>query len=363
LGAALDRLPLRRLFFGPPPAADRIFFSEVWFRGHNNPRYAELLPRLERLDRYLFLCSDRRVVRGLQFRALHRTTSMRYRLMFAAAGRRYASLLVADRGQIRYFPGAIVADCDDARPSAEEVQLLSRPNVRAYVVLAERVGRRYQDLGLEKPCHVIPHGVGLRSLDPQMVRDVARHYRTDGEVVIGYMAGSMLSGSDRNGEDPMYNIDHLFELWEEIRRRVPRARLWLLGNAGKGVRRRCDSDHDITLFGRVPREKVLAYASNFDIALYPRTADHENLRATKVVEYMGCGVPTVSYDYEMTSDLRETNAGLLATTPREFVEAVERLAHDGALRKELGAAARTAGAARDWDRLARRYADILDSYL
>jgi glycosyltransferase involved in cell wall biosynthesis len=288
---------------------------------------------------------------------------MRYRLMFAAAGRRYASLLVADRGQIRYFPGAIVADCDDARPSAEEVQLLSRPNVRAYVVLAERVGRRYQDLGLEKPCHVIPHGVGLRSLDPQMVRDVARHYRTDGEVVIGYMAGSMLSGSDRNGEDPMYNIDHLFELWEEIRRRVPRARLWLLGNAGKGVRRRCDSDHDITLFGRVPREKVLAYASNFDIALYPRTADHENLRATKVVEYMGCGVPTVSYDYEMTSDLRETNAGLLATTPREFVEAVERLAHDGALRKELGAAARTAGAARDWDRLARRYADILDSYL
>jgi glycosyltransferase involved in cell wall biosynthesis len=195
------------------------------------------------------------------------------------------------------------------------------------------------------------------------VRDVARRYRTDGEIVIGYMAGSMLSEGDRNGEDPMYNVDHLFELWEEIRRRVPRARLWLLGNAGKGVRRHCDKRPDITLFGRIPREEVLSYASNFDIALYPRTADHENFRSAKVVEYMGCGVPTVSYDYEMTSDLREAKAGLLVTTPREFVDAVERLALDGRLRQELGAAARTAGAARDWDRLARRYADILDRYL
>jgi glycosyltransferase involved in cell wall biosynthesis len=359
----MKRLPLRRLYFGPPPAPDRIFFSEVWFKGHNNPRYAELLPRLERLDRYLLLCSERRILRGLQFRAWRKTEPVRYPLMFAAAGRRYRSMLVADRQQIRYFPGRVVADCDDARLNEDEAALLNRPNVAAYVVLDERVAQRYQALGVHKPYHVIPHGVSLRSIDPVAVQEVARRHRRDGELVIGYMAAGLLSRGDRNGDDPMYNIDHLFELWDEIRERLPSARLWLLGDASPRVRRRCEGRPDIVAFGRVPRDRVLAYASNFDIALYPRTADQQNFRATKVVEYMGCGVPTVSYAHEMASDAQRAGAGLVATTPREFVEAVARIARDEPLRHELAAAARTAGAARDWDVLARRYAGLLDRYL
>ena len=58
---------------------------------------------------------------------------------------------------------------------------------------------------------------------------------------------------------------------------------------------------------------------------------------------MGCGVPTVAYDYEITSHVGEAGAGLLAATPREFVDAVEKLANDDALRRELAAAARAAG--------------------
>jgi glycosyltransferase involved in cell wall biosynthesis len=50
------------------------------------------------------------------------------------------------------------------------------------------------------------------------------------------------------------------------------------------------------VFGRVPQEELLSYVSNYDIALYPRRADHGMFQTTKVVEYMGCGVPTVAYD-------------------------------------------------------------------
>ena len=42
----MDSVPLRRLVTGPRPAPGRIFFTSIWFKGHNNPRYAELLPRL-----------------------------------------------------------------------------------------------------------------------------------------------------------------------------------------------------------------------------------------------------------------------------------------------------------------------------
>ena len=65
----------------------------------------------------------------------------------------------------------------------------------------------------------------------------------------------------------------------------------------------------------------------------------------------------------MTSDLRETGAGLLARTPREFVDAVVRVATDPDERRRLAAAARAAGSERDWDSLAREYDVILDRHL
>src|SRR5205085_9015026 len=109
----------------------------------------------------------------------------------------------------------------------------------------------------------------------------------------------------------------------------------------------------------LPHEPALAHVASWALALYPRTAD-QGIQSAKVAEYMGLGVPTVSYDYEVTAELRETGAGVAVRTPREFVDAVARLARDEGARGRLAAAARAAGAARDWDVLAERYADILD---
>ena len=55
-------------------------------------------------------------------------------------------------------------------------------------------------------------------------------------------------------------------------------------------------------------ERVLAYAANFDVALYPRAED-QGIRAAKVAEYMGAGAPIVSYDYEVTRDVAEARRG------------------------------------------------------
>jgi glycosyltransferase involved in cell wall biosynthesis len=63
------------------------------------------------------------------------------------------------------------------------------------------------------------------------------------------------------------------------------------------------------VFGRVPQDELLAYVSNYDIALYPRTADHGTFQTTKVVEYMGCGVPTVAYVVSPPAEAADTLAG------------------------------------------------------
>ena len=358
----MESLPLRRLVTGPAPAADRILFTSIWFRHHNNPRYAELLPRLSRLDRYLFVLSDRRIPRGLEFRALRYGRPLWHPLVLGAGVRRYHGLFTADNEQIPHFGGPVVTDVDDPFYTAREVELLNRPNVAAYVVTAERAARRFEELGVRTPWHVIPQGVSLSSVTESGVEQV-RGLRQNGEVVVGYMAAHLLSASDRGGESPLYNVDHLLELWDEIHAREPNARLWLIGGASERVQALCAGRDDILLFGRLPRDRVLDHVANFDLALYPRTAD-QGIQAAKVAEYMGLGVPTVSYDYEVTAVLRETGAGVLVEQPRDFVDAVVRLAGNAEARGKLAEAAGRAGRELDGDVLAHRYeTEILDRYI
>lgn len=358
----MERRRFRELLVGEAPGPERIFLTSLWFKGHNNPRYAELLPRLSRLDAYLTSFSDRRIPRGLQYRAFRWSRHVRNPALFALANRRYRSLLTLDNEQLRYFAGAAVSDVDDPVYDATHVALLQRPNLKAYVVTAERAARRYETLGVEKPWHVIPQGVSLASLTDELVAEAAAR-RREGDVVVGWMAAHLLTSGDRGGDDSLYNVDHLLELWDEIHSRLPRGRLWLIGGASERVRRLVGGRDDVVLFGRLPREQALAAAANFDLALYPRTKD-QGIQAAKVGEFIGLGVPTVSYDYEVTENLRETGAGVLVPSPREFVDAVVRLGADEAARAKIAAAARRAGAALDWDLLARRYeTEVLDRYL
>lgn len=356
-------IPLRQLVRGPLPSADRLFYTNLWFRGHNNPRYAELLPRLERLDAYLVTIGEGRVRRGLEYRLHRATRHIRERIVHSLAARRYRGCFTTAPEQIGYFAGPMVADIDDPWYSRRELELLKRPNLLAYVVTAPRAARKYEALGIDKPWHVVPQGFSPRTVDPREVERVRRDLRRGDEVVVGYMASWLLSAGDRDGTNSLYNVDHLLELWEEIGRRVPAARLWLVGGPSARIRARCSGRDDIVVLGRLSRGHALAHVANFDVALYPRTED-VGIQAAKVAEYMGLGVPTVSYDYEVTQDLRDTGAGVLAASPREFVEAVARLAVDPDERARIADAAKRAGAERDWDILARRYeTEILDVHL
>jgi glycosyltransferase involved in cell wall biosynthesis len=334
----------------------------IWFRGHNNPRYAELLPRLDRLDACLLRLPDGRIPRGVGFRAFTATKPLLLRAVLGRAVARYENLLALDFDQLPHWRGAVVMDADDPSFSAREVRQLRSPSVRAYVVTAEHAARRYESLGVDKPWVVIPQGVNLSAATAQLRAEAAAR-KAPGDVVLGWMAAHLLTGGDRDADNPLYNVDHLLDLWEEIHARVPRARLWLVGGPSERLRARLAGREDVVLLGRLPRERALATAAAFDVAPYARTAD-QGIRAAKVSEFIGLGVPTVSYDYEVTANLRETGAGVLVPDARSFVDAVVTLLEDGAARSELAAAATRAGRTLDWDVLARRYAEeVLDRYL
>jgi glycosyltransferase involved in cell wall biosynthesis len=352
----MPAVPLRELASPRAAAPDRVFYFNTWFRGHNNARYAELLPRLERLDVYLLTFPRPRVLRGAGLRAWGALRPRVEPAILRRANRLYRAAFVTDVPQLAHLTIPAVVDVDDPRFSEEEAALLARPNVAAYVVTAESAARRLEQLGVEKPWHVVPQGVSLQA---PAAGDVER---VPGRQVVGYTAAWLLARGDRGGDNPLYNVEHLLELWDAIHARVPSAELWLLGGVGSRARRLLAGRDGIRLFGRVPRERLLAHVAGFDVALYPRTED-QGVRASKIAEYLGAGVPTVSYDYAVVDDLRTAGAGLLVRTPREFVDAVVRLLTDSEARRALAAAAAAAGAERDWDLLAARYVRILAEYL
>ncbi|MEA2828922.1 MAG: hypothetical protein QOG43_3361 [Actinomycetota bacterium] len=363
----LHRVAHARLVAGPPPADDRIFYQNIWFRGHNSPQVEGLITRLARVDCYLAMCSARKLPRAVQYRAYRALGGVRHRVVVGAAGRRYHWMLAHGPDQIPYFPGRVVAQLDDPSFSPEEAALVSRPNVAVCVLTADSAVRRFQELGVPGPFYVLPLGAETETLTEAAVGRVRRRHRPeaqdDAQVVVGYIASTLRLTGDRHADNPLHNVDHLLELWDAIHARVPAARLWLVGETSERLRQRVEGRPDIVLFGAIPRDHSLAYVANFDIALYPRTAD-QGVRASKVAEYMAAGVPTVSYDYRVVDDLREAGAGLLAKTPAEFVAAVERLAVDPAERRRLGDAARRAGEERDWRVLVPRFErDVLDVYL
>lgn len=352
---------LRELTRGRP-TADRVALLSIWFHGHVNPRYAELLPRLERLDACLLRLPESRVARGIGFRAFTATKPLLLRTALPRAGRRYANLFALDFDQLAHWPGGAVMDADDPSFAEREVALLNSPALRAYVVTAESAARRYESLGVDKPWVVIPQGVNLRAATPELRREAAGR-KQPGEAVLGWMAAHLLTEGDRDEANALYNVDHLLELWEQIRERAPHARLWLVGEPSERLRSRVAARDDIVLFGRLPRAQALATAACFDVAPYARTED-EGVRAAKVSELIGLGVPTVSYDYQVTANLRETGAGVLVPDARAFVETTARLLTDDAARAGLADAAERAGRELDWDVLARRFeTDVLDAYL
>jgi glycosyltransferase involved in cell wall biosynthesis len=337
-----------------------VLYFNTWYRGHNNARYSELLPRLERIRPYLLTFPRRRLARAASERAWRAVRGPVEPQVLHLLERRHPYAFVTDLTQLQALTVPAVVDVDDLAFTGENAALLRRSNVVAYTVTDPWAARRLEELGVEHPWHLIPQGVALDLLDLSEAAEFAR--LRGGRPVVGYIAAFLLLTADRGGEKPVYNVDHLLELWDEIRARVPEALLWLVGDASRRLAERLRGRTDVMLFGRVPRGRLLAVASNFDVALYPRTHD-PGIRASKVAEYFGVGAPIVAYDHRVVQDVREAGAGILVSTPREFVDAVERLLTNDGERARFAAAASAAGTERDWRTLATRYAELLDQYL
>ena len=164
--------------------------------------------------------------------------------------------------------------------------MLQRPSLRR--LCRNGRARRAKVRGTRRREAVGRHPAGRQpqGCDRRAARSEAAARKQPGEVVLGWMAAHLLTEGDRDADNPLYNVDHLLELWDAVHLRVPHARLWLVGGPSARLIARLAGRDDVVLFGRLPRERALAVASQFDVAPYARTQD-QGIRAAKVSEFIG----------------------------------------------------------------------------
>lgn len=353
----------------PMPDRKRAICFTLWFRKHNNPRYAVLFPRLEPLVEFRKVTlSHRRVVRGLQFRVWK---ALRRRVTYPAMARyfagRYPTVFTVDTHQIPAWPEnqRVVVDMDDPVFTPTEFQILKLPQVKAIVVTTEQAKSIYRRQGVTCPIHVIPQGVSVEQIDEKKIREIRAQFKEDRDVVVGYHAPTLTLALDgprraRGGQD---DLDLLLAAVENARSLEPRMKLWLFGEASESVKKYA-AEHStwIKVFGYVSLSDILNYVANFDIGAYPRTwAQPRGRFNVKLAQFMACGIPVVSTSLDESFILREAGCGIVCKSGEDFSKALVELAQSAEKRAEFGKAGQSYAQARlDWSVLVPMYKEVLN---
>jgi glycosyltransferase involved in cell wall biosynthesis len=345
--------------------ADKAVCFTLWSANHNNPRYADLFPRLDAHVRFHKVTLSRhRILRGLQYRAWNALSrKFIYPGVLRYLGQRYETLFTVDYQQIPEWPRreSVVVDIDDPVFSPTELQLLNLPQVKAIIVTTAKAKTMFEQLGVVRPIWVIPQGVSMEQIDPYKIREIRRQFKRDCDVIVGYHAPTLTLSSDgpRRARGDQDDLDFLFAAMEKAREVQPQIKLWLFGRASESVKRHVAEERTawIKLFGYLPLSDLLNYVANFDIGVYPRTWSPPPGRfSVKIAQFMACGVPVVSTPVDEAFIVQEAQCGIVCASQAHFTKALVELAQTTERRTELGKAGQGYAAMNlNWSKLIRRY--------
>lgn len=107
----------------------------------------------------------------------------------------------------------------------------------------------------------------------------------------------------------------------------PKIEIHLIGKLGNDARRRIADLPNVVAHGYLNRFENATLMQSCHVAIYPRTVDH--LRAVqKIAEYIGAGLPIVTFRLVDTELVTKLNLGISVENPAEFARAILLLKSD-----------------------------------
>jgi glycosyltransferase involved in cell wall biosynthesis len=163
---------------------------------------------------------------------------------------------------------------------------------------------------------------------------------------------------------PSKGVSDLVEIWKNVLREIPEARLAIVGGGGAEEKnfllkkiRDSGLEKNIDLLGYLEDEKAHPILKSAKIFLFP---SHEEGWGIAIAEAMACGLPVVSWDLSVFGEIfgdciiqiKENDTGL-------FSEKVVGLLNQEALRKKIGADGKEFVKKYSWNKVADREWEII----
>jgi glycosyltransferase involved in cell wall biosynthesis len=338
----------------------------LWSEVYSNPRYAELVPRLE----VLFFAPIRQragLLGRLDGAVARRTRFIERRTLnwYRHGGLRL--LLTPSPAQASLFAGPVVVDLDDPSRSQDEQAALRTPNIRHVIVTTESTGRHIRESAPELDITVIPQGVDLERASRARHEDLRRETLSrfslpHDTVIVGYHAPIICVSNDKEFKDDAFRTFYADILISSIQR------LWneglsfitvLVGKTSRIINQVARSEARLVLAGYVDRDDLFDWVGMFDIGTYPRTANFHGRQSVKLLEYMANSAAIVAMRTAETEFLRETSTGYLAADADDFCRQLRSLIISRDERVALEKRGKRLATRHDWRMLAAQYDRVL----
>lgn len=156
--------------------------------------------------------------------------------------------------------------------------------------------------------------------------------------------------------------DHVLEAFSYIKREIPDARLWMVGDGAMRNKLEERRMKDVSFFGYVENKIKYDLMSRAHIILVPGLREGWGLIVT---EANALSTPAIGYNiHGLRDSIKDGNTGLLCNpTPKAMSEKAIELLKDNALRKKLSENALISAKDFRWDESAEKFAKVLDNML
>ena len=143
-------------------------------------------------------------------------------------------------------------------------------------------------------------------------------------------------------------IDEILPLLEK---RKPEIKVNLIGRLGQNARMAVSQFTNVQCHGLVGVEENARILRATNLGIYPRKFDHKR-SVQKITEYIGAGLPVVTFDLVDTSLVKEFGVGISVETSEEFVDAIIGLSENRNHYIDLCKKAKLLSKTLSWDYLA-----------
>ncbi len=147
--------------------------------------------------------------------------------------------------------------------------------------------------------------------------------------------------------------DHALQAYARIKKQIPNARLWIVGDGYLRKRLERRAPKGTTFFGRVPQARKVALIKRAHILLYPGVREGWGLT---VIEANALGTPAIGYDVPGLRDsIQHGRTGVLVPSGRvdEMARVAISMLQDNDLRQAMAKAALDWAHQFDWDKTAK----------